>query len=339
MRNLGVILLSLALLALCSTSFGLWAYYKEYNMPANMEVPIMMAGDDSRDILYVSGYGNFPDPDLVLRITDLLTDVPSSTVIHSRVTETYRGFTGLALDEANNILYVSGDSGSANKFVDRINNPHATPSVETDWLAPTDRIHSCEMAYDGGAPYLLVDVYTLALIRCYRVSDKADMGNATLSTTYGRDLAFDPATNDIYCNRNSNLQRITGGSPTNMAGYGTGVDVIDNGVSVNVNACCIELNDLVTPKEIIYNSRITENNDVVYICYLDDENFQNDKMLPILDSPVMNYWEFATDSQVMEIGGELYLFVGDAAGVGIPARIVVFKHYVPQGAKAWQLYP
>ena len=219
--------LLLVMLVASVSSQATWLYYGEIVMPTttlDCRWPICLGADDSRDIIYI-GMFNDSGADLARNVVRLtLSDALNGTFenIHTRTAAQGRGFCGLAYDETGDALYVTGDSSSTVSYIDKISAPHtgASPAV-VQWATPSFRSVGCDLALDtaDSTLYLMVSGLVGGNVNAYDTTDESvDTTVAALSGNYARDLVMDPSNYNIYCNRNGNLQAISGGSPSNMAG-------------------------------------------------------------------------------------------------------------------------
>jgi hypothetical protein len=368
MKRIALVLLFMTLLSTLAVG-GPWRYYGEFNLPPAMTLPsppapdlrgaFSIAVDDARDLVYI---GTTPGllqakTAFIARLNINTSDpktTPSMTQIWSHTTDTAdttRGAYGLAVDTDADTVYVSGDaSGGTIKFVDRIVNASTgSPTVESNWLAPTYRATGCDLVSFSGNKYLYVAELVGSHVYCYRVSDKTEQTPAAMSSAdYLRDFVVDPTTYDIYAQLDGNLQRISGGNPGNMAGYAAGSNILTgDGLDMSYQALCrIGLVSQVSPVQVIWNTGPTGG--AVTRLYETDLDGSPDKDVNLqpTDSPQRARWQAAGDSAALTIGAYEYLFVIDYNSA--TPRVIVFTNAPPPtptptpfgfaAARQWSIY-
>ncbi len=343
-------LLILALAALCVPASAQWLYYTDMPLPTaspNIASPLCLEADEARDVLYIGTFnqtGGAADR-YVVRLTVSSSDPTTGVLeqIYARSCPNGRGITGLAYDPDSDTLYVSANSDGApgNQWVDTIAAPHtgAAPTVTANWLTPAYRNVGCALAKQSGGTYLYLAQLDGPKVHVVNTATKAeDAATPTFSATFARDLVVDPVSYDIFANRNGNLHRFTGGSPTNVAGYGAGADVSPI-PSANTNlmqfssGCYLSYNNLWTTPQVVWNSGNTAGGDRLFVTNLDG-TFDKDEELYPTGSPTNTAWVFATDSATLSISGQKFLYVADLSAT-VP-RIVVFSDTT--AVDSWELF-
>jgi hypothetical protein len=350
MKRFKTILFLIVLLSFSVSSFAAWNYYGEILLPTSSpdcRWPIVLAADDANDILYIGMFNDSGGSTArgVARLTLSAPGTGTYQEIHTRTSDNGRGFCGLSYDSSGDNLYITGDSSSTVSYIDRIASPGTgtAPTVTQDWATPTFRSVGCSLLLDNNDStlYLMVSELIGGGVHAYKTTDASlDATSATLSGNYARDIAVNPSDYKIYCNRNGNLQEISGGSPSNMSGYGTGSDIL---AGTNTDAmqwasgCYISYNNA-AGAQIVWNNADTgaSGGDNITVTYLDGSPAKDETLSPT-GSSTSTTWNFATDSEVLNIGGNPYLYVLDLSGT--TPRLVIFEIPPPVTmAISWEMY-
>ncbi len=323
-----------------------WIYHSEIllSSPDHLHCAFITA-DDTRKILYFSVFAaadGHNHTTKVYRVNDLFTGTPIITEIYSHsTTENDCGVCGLAMDDVNNILYLSGDSSSTGgKWIDRIHNPDSvSPTIESDWLTPSYRVTGCDLYEKSGEYYLAVGDLTLPGFHIYKVSDKSEVQIATMGNTYARDVVFSKYSENLYANRNGNLHKIEGDITNGYPLQGTDIIECGNTVMQDIPRCAICITGIREISELVYNSSDgVLPGDKLYATYLDSSGHFYYTVYPTT-SPTNTEWQFVSDAACLLLGEGFYereyIAVLDD---GPQPRIVLFRNWYPFADKGWDLY-
>ncbi|MDX9753507.1 MAG: hypothetical protein RBU29_06070 [bacterium] len=261
-----------------------------------------------------------------------------------------RGMTGVDVDSQGNV-YVSTDTGTAASSSIRKFGP--APDFELDFDFGAEGIYGNRFESVG----LMTDSIVMGLLFDQVIFYDAQTGEvlhtAVLGENYHRDVAYNAATQDIYLSRNRTIDgypvpvgtRLSGGSPTNLAGYtSVQINFIPQGGQVGQYGTKLQklgydpVNNLIMVVDSSGMAALGEGETYqTNIAFYNPSNTQTPVARINGSDSTSGPLRETGDAEVAQINGETYVFITDR-NVDLFKRILVYKMQKGTEVGEWTLF-